>query len=410
MADNVTLPGTGTSVAADDVGGALYQRVKLSVGADGAAADLAPGQATMSTSLPVAIASNQSAIPVTDNSGSLTVDVGTALPAGSNNIGDVDVLTVPAPLSTTGGGTEATALRVTVATDSTGVVSVDDNGGSLSVDDGGGTLTVDGTVAVSSVAGTVAVSGPLTDTQLRASAVPVSDGSSSLTVDSAQLPTALATGGGMKIEGVSGGVAVSVGGAAADDAAASGNPVPVGAVFLATVDEVDANDVGWLRMTARRALIGAPDFGFLLLTEATPVPAGSDIRDDVGNPIEASDLAIRDTNNKYFLIPISFGYWRKVIIELFPNNFDQALTVTLIPTSYVYKLLEFTVPSGSTNRVGIGSGAVGIGGSAGAATLAASSWYDVPALAAQPYGVYLQIKASVAPSTGTLSIRITRST
>ena len=37
-----------------------------------------------------------------------------------------------------GGGTEATALRVTLASDSTGVVSVDDNGGSLTVD---GTVT-----------------------------------------------------------------------------------------------------------------------------------------------------------------------------------------------------------------------------------------------------------------------------
>jgi len=57
-----------------------------------------------------------------------------ALPAGANNIGDVDVLTVPAPLSTAGGGLEATALRVTIASDSTGLVSVDDNGGSLTVD------------------------------------------------------------------------------------------------------------------------------------------------------------------------------------------------------------------------------------------------------------------------------------
>lgn len=71
--------------------------------------------------------------------------IDTALPAGTNNIGDVDVLTVPAPLSTTGGGTEATALRVTVASDSTGVLSVDDNGGSL---------TVDGTVGVSGVVDT----------------------------------------------------------------------------------------------------------------------------------------------------------------------------------------------------------------------------------------------------------------
>jgi hypothetical protein len=57
--------------------------------------------------------------------------------AGDNNIGNVDIVTVPAPLSTTGGGTEAAALRVTLANDSTGLVSVDDNGASLTVDNGG---------------------------------------------------------------------------------------------------------------------------------------------------------------------------------------------------------------------------------------------------------------------------------
>lgn len=82
----------------------------------------------------------QEPVSVDDNAGSLTVDgtVTANLAAGTNNIGDVDVLSVPAPLSTTGGGTEATALRVTVASDSTGVVSVDDNGASLTVD---GTVT-----------------------------------------------------------------------------------------------------------------------------------------------------------------------------------------------------------------------------------------------------------------------------
>ena len=48
-----------------------------------------------------------------------------------------------AQLSVIGTGTEAAAMRVTIATDSTGVLSVDDNGGSL---------TVDGTVAVTGVA------------------------------------------------------------------------------------------------------------------------------------------------------------------------------------------------------------------------------------------------------------------
>jgi hypothetical protein len=40
MADNVNItPGSGATVAADDVGGALYQRIKVAHGADGSATD-----------------------------------------------------------------------------------------------------------------------------------------------------------------------------------------------------------------------------------------------------------------------------------------------------------------------------------------------------------------------------------
>jgi len=81
MADNVTLPGAGGVIASDEVSGAQYQRVKLSLGADGTASD--------------------------------------------------------APV---GAGTEAGVLRVTLANDSTGVLSVDDNGGALTVD---GTVTAE---------------------------------------------------------------------------------------------------------------------------------------------------------------------------------------------------------------------------------------------------------------------------
>ena len=41
MADNVGYtPGTGATVAADDIGGVLHQRVKIGVGADGTAVDV----------------------------------------------------------------------------------------------------------------------------------------------------------------------------------------------------------------------------------------------------------------------------------------------------------------------------------------------------------------------------------
>lgn len=51
MADNVGYtPGMGATVAADDVGGVLYQRVKISVGADGVAADLSKANPLPTTS------------------------------------------------------------------------------------------------------------------------------------------------------------------------------------------------------------------------------------------------------------------------------------------------------------------------------------------------------------------------
>lgn len=131
MADNKTLPPTGTGtadivVATDEIAGVDYQKVKL---VDG------------------------------------TADATTVIAAG--------------------GGVEAGALRVTIANDSTGLVSVDDNGGSLTVDgtvavtqsgtwdevginDSGNSITVDatdGTVFVrSSASGTFPVSVPASAT------------------------------------------------------------------------------------------------------------------------------------------------------------------------------------------------------------------------------------------------------
>jgi hypothetical protein len=52
MADNVGYtPGTGATVAADEIDGVLYQRVKIAVGPDGVASD-----ASADNPLPVAIA------------------------------------------------------------------------------------------------------------------------------------------------------------------------------------------------------------------------------------------------------------------------------------------------------------------------------------------------------------------
>lgn len=169
MADNITLnSGSGGSVvASDDIGGVHFQRVKLALGADGSATD--------------------------------------------------------API---GGGVESGSLRVTIASDSTGVLSVDDNGSTLSIDDGGGSITVDGTVAVS---GTVTVG----------SHAVTNAGTFAVQVDGAAL-TSL-----QLIDDV----------VATDDAAftvATSKGIPLMAV--ATTDQVDSGDAGALRMTTYRGL------------------------------------------------------------------------------------------------------------------------------------------------------------
>lgn len=97
------------------------------------------GGGTEADALRVTIANNSTGVlSVDDGGGALTVDgtVTAELSATDNAV--LDTIETNTDFgAVVGGGAEATALRVTLANDSTGVVSVDD---------GGGALTVDGTV------------------------------------------------------------------------------------------------------------------------------------------------------------------------------------------------------------------------------------------------------------------------
>lgn len=150
---NITGGATsGTEFAEDSVhaSGALGTMI-LAVRNDTLAAladtdgDYAPLQVDASGAVYVNI--SNASIPVTDNGGSLTVDGTVAatqsgtwtVDLGATDNAVLDQIELNTDFGTViGGGTEATALRVTIANDSTGV---------LTVDDGGGSLTVDGTVA-----------------------------------------------------------------------------------------------------------------------------------------------------------------------------------------------------------------------------------------------------------------------
>lgn len=167
MPDNVPItPGSGANIATDDIGGVQYQRVKIGVGADGSATDLAFGQGLAAASLPVVIASDQSAItvsgPATDAqlratplpvSGTVTANAGTGTMA-------VSAASLPLPA---GAATEASLA--TVATNTGRLPTLVS-----------GRVPVDGSAVTQpvSIAATVAVSGPVTDAQIRATPLPVS--------------------------------------------------------------------------------------------------------------------------------------------------------------------------------------------------------------------------------------------
>jgi hypothetical protein len=147
VADNTILSAgsaDGITLATDDVGGVHYQRVKVSWGADNSATD-----ASAANPLPVVQTG-------TLNVGTVTAVTGitNALPAGTNNIGDVDVLTVPAdPFGANADAASATGsisakLRFIASTGIpiTGTATVTGAGGTFPVTDSAGSLTVDAPV------------------------------------------------------------------------------------------------------------------------------------------------------------------------------------------------------------------------------------------------------------------------
>lgn len=185
----------GATVAVDTVAGKSYQLVQIVTGA----IDSAKSVANLDT----------------DN---VTITA-CALPSGAATLAEQETQTghLASIVTSLSAGVQITDVLGAVAVYADAAFPVTDNGGSL---------TVDGTVAVSSVGGTVAVSGPITDTELRASAVPVSlasvpthavtDGGGSLTVDgtvaATQSGTWTVTGAGGTFPITDGGGSITVDG------------------------------------------------------------------------------------------------------------------------------------------------------------------------------------------------------
>lgn len=138
MADNVAVTaGSGTTIAADEIGGVFYQRVKPVFGADGSATDAssanpfpvtvinsnANGSATSANSAPVVIASDQAAVKVKN---------------GQAEYETVAASATAQALGATGGtGDYIAGVLVVPATTSPGAVTLLDNATSITIFTGG---------------------------------------------------------------------------------------------------------------------------------------------------------------------------------------------------------------------------------------------------------------------------------
>lgn len=186
--------------------------------------DVELGGGVEADALRVTIANDSTGLlSVDDNGASLTIDNST--------------------LAVVGGGTEATALRVTIANDSTGLLSIDDNGSSITVD---GTVTADTNFdyAADSVSGA-------SDVGAFVLAVRNDTLASLVSADGDYAPFQVDADGALYVTGSFSAADVKV-----DDSAFTVGTDSVGvAGFLAdeaAPDSVDEGDVGAARMTLDR--------------------------------------------------------------------------------------------------------------------------------------------------------------
>lgn len=292
MAYNIDVtPGTGKTIAADDIGGVLHQQVKIEYGADNTATPVSsanplPVVQTGTPALPTGAATEAKQDTIIGHvdgiEGLLTTidaDTGSILTAvdgietlltaidghvdgleTSNSAIQTSVQLIDDAIYTDGSGTVTKGMAIlgqdgtnpqAIKTDANGELQVDvltmpivavtqsgtwdevginDSGNSITVDDGGTTLSIDDGAGSITVDGTVAVSGT----------VAVTDNAGSLTVDApafvrlsdgaaaiTTLPVSLASVPSHAVTNA-GTFAVQAAGDVAHDSADSGSPVKVG--------------------------------------------------------------------------------------------------------------------------------------------------------------------------------------
>lgn len=350
MADNFGFtPGSGAIAASDDVGGVHYQRVKIDLGGDGASIP-ATGDGTngldvdvtrvqgnvtviQGTATNLKVDASGVAVPVTDNSGSLTVDAPASAPVFIRPSDGTNPLSA-LPVSGTVAATQSGTWNVGTVTTVTGPVPVTDNSSSLTVDDGGGALTVDGAVtATQGAAAAVASAWPvkITDTS---STVGISDvgGSKALKVDVIQsvLAPALAdkasfTEGTTTVQVAAGVVNDTIGGDPGEDSAAALRLTPKRGLHV-NIRKLDGSELGIVSAPLRVDPTGTTTQPVLDTNSAAALTALQLIDDTVATiaaaiPAKGVAVAGTDGTNARVIKTDATG-----IVQVLDTNSGNALT------------------------------------------------------------------------------------
>lgn len=170
---------------------------------------------------------------------------------------------------------------------------------------------------------------------------------------------------------------------ATDDAVAAGQIFPAAGLYQSTVDEVDAGDVGRLRMTARRAVHTAPDFGMETAFNA-------------GGTGGATDGSIRTTGTFSYSFPdrVRKASKRSILIK---NDLNIAVTLSVLIFSgnSVTQAYQASIAAGAHVSLTPSAGGTGATNTA------------VPCLA-DPLGdsSMIQVVTGSSPTSGTLYVYI----
>jgi hypothetical protein len=251
------------------------------------------GQTTMAASMSVALASNQSALPITDNSGSLTVDnAGTFVTqengAALTSLQLIDDVVFAEDVAAVSGDKGIPFLAVRRDSASSGVstdgdyanISVDSTGALRVTGGGGGTQYAEDTAHVSGDTGTLSLA--------------VRRDANTTLVDTTgdYAPLQVDASGGLKVSIIAG--AGSGGTASTDDAAftvAAGSGTPAMGLFNdSTPDSVDEGDAGVLRMSGNRNL-------YTTLRDASGSERGANVTAANALKVDASGAAVPVTDN-----------------------------------------------------------------------------------------------------------------